>query len=246
MESLYDVCARKDLDILYLSGVSFFDTEELKEKYSAFAGGNYLRKGEYTEPLNGPDMLVRLQENKDYIMSACLQIVRREFLLEHQIAFYEGIIHEDNIFTFQTLLLAERVFCIKEVFFNRRVREDSIMTRAVSHKNLYGYFCCLLQNTAAAGKKQLTEKQRTAVILVLKNLRTQVVNIRSELPEQELDAFYERCSLYERLQFDVYLDSGAEIRRITNSATFRIGSAVLWPMRVLKNVMLRIKKALKR
>ena len=166
--------------------------------------------------------------------------------MEHQITFYEGIIHEDNIFTFQTLLPAERVFCVREVCFNRRVHEDSIMTRALSHKNLYGYFCCLLQNTAAAGKVPLTEEQRTAVTLILKNLRTQVLNTRSELPEEELDAFYKRCTEFERLQFDVYLDSIADIRKITNSFAFKIGNAIVWPIRVLKSFVLAIRTLMKR
>ena len=85
-------------------------------------------------------MLVELRKNKDYMASPCLQIIRRNFLNEKNIRFYNGIIHEDNCFTFKTLLQAERTFCVNDIYFYRRVREQSTMTRQENWKNLKGYF----------------------------------------------------------------------------------------------------------
>ena len=118
LEELWNVCEDKKLDVLYFSGTSFYENQELTETHSAFSNA-YYRKGNYKEVLTGEKMLVELRKNKDYMASPCLQIIRRNFLNEKNIRFYNGIIHEDNCFTFKTLLQAERTFCVNDIYFYR-------------------------------------------------------------------------------------------------------------------------------
>ncbi len=53
---------------------------------------------------------------------------RREFLIENNLYFREGILHEDNEFTPRACLFAKSVKVIPDVLYNYRVRPGSIMT----------------------------------------------------------------------------------------------------------------------
>lgn len=53
---------------------------------------------------------------------------RRAFLLEHDLSFREGILHEDNEFTPRVCLKAKSVKVVPDVLYNYRVRPGSIMT----------------------------------------------------------------------------------------------------------------------
>lgn len=53
---------------------------------------------------------------------------RRSFLIENNLCFREGILHEDNEFTPWACLKAKKVTVIPDVLYNYRVRPGSIMT----------------------------------------------------------------------------------------------------------------------
>ena len=53
---------------------------------------------------------------------------RRRFLIDNNLRFREGILHEDNEFTPRACLKAKSVKVIPDVLYNYRVREGSIMT----------------------------------------------------------------------------------------------------------------------
>lgn len=53
---------------------------------------------------------------------------RREFLIDNNLFFREGILHEDNEFTPRACLYAKSVKVIPDVLYNYRVRPGSIMT----------------------------------------------------------------------------------------------------------------------
>ncbi len=102
----------------------------------------YHRKGNYPQVETGVEILKKLLENKDYRMSVCLQMFQRQFLVENELLFQEGILHEDNLFTPQAMLKAKRVKVIKDSFYIRRLRGDSIMLATQRYKSSWGYFRC--------------------------------------------------------------------------------------------------------
>lgn len=57
-----------------------------------------------------------------------LRCYRRQFLIENQLNFKEGILHEDNLFTPQACLHAHTVKVIDNILYNYRIRKGSIMT----------------------------------------------------------------------------------------------------------------------
>ena len=246
LEELWDVCEAKNLDVLYFSGTSFYENEELTEKHGAFANA-YYRKGDYEKVLTGEQMLVELRKNKDYLSSACLQIVRREFLDEKNIRFYNGILHEDNCFTFKTLLQAQRVFCVKDIYFYRRVREQSIMTRQENWKNLEGYFCCLMDQMKVVGELHVQDIETNREIdNILWLLAKHVQRIYMQIPQSEKERFLNSCTAYERCFMSGILVKAAndkknetnklkrQLKKIKQSKSYKIGRKITLPARLIK------------
>lgn len=87
--------------------------------------------------VSGKDMFVVLYPRR-YMPSACLSLDRREFLLEEQLRFPEGILHEDNLFTFEAIMQAKKVLCLKERYYIRRYRPNSIMVSGLSYERWFG------------------------------------------------------------------------------------------------------------
>ena len=111
LETLSELSSKADeeeLDIVYFNTVSFFENKEVREKNLNYLS-YYNRKGDYSGVYTGQQMFAKMRENKEFFGSACLVMLRRSLLEENGIRFYNGIIHEDNLFTFQCAMLASRV-----------------------------------------------------------------------------------------------------------------------------------------
>lgn len=204
LEELWFISEEKKLDVIYFSATTFYENKHLQEKRTDFEN-RYLRKGDYKEILSGKEFLVKLYENGDYIVSTCLQFIRREFLNNKEISFYEGIIHEDNLFGFNVLIKADRVFCLNDIYFYRRVREDSVMTKRETSSNLYGYFTCLMNQLKLASEEIWTEQQREAVLRILRGLLYHVRRIYKSLSQEEREIFLSKCNLYNQFTFETFL-----------------------------------------
>lgn len=59
---------------------------------------------------------------------ACFNMYRREFLIQNNLYFKEGIYFEDMQMLPRVFLLADKITCINRVFYHYIVRENSIMT----------------------------------------------------------------------------------------------------------------------
>ena len=144
MMRLYNIAKCENLDIVLFDGDSFYETKELEAKHLNYKTAYHRRKS-YPNVLQGKLMYAQMVQNGDYKVSPCLQLIRRDFLNAFNIQFYEGIIHEDNLFSFYCLMEAERVFHIKERLFFRRVRANSVMTSKRGKKNYIGYYTCIYE-----------------------------------------------------------------------------------------------------
>ena len=128
-----------DTDIIDFDAVAFFETKEDEEKNSNYKSF-YERKYNSNEVCLGEEYFSECIQNNDFKPSVCLHFMKTSFIKDNEITFYEGILHEDNLFTLQSLLMATRVKYINKKYYYRRVHGNSIMTRKVTMKNVYGYF----------------------------------------------------------------------------------------------------------
>lgn len=80
------------------------------------------------EVLSGPDFV----SETGFVMSPWAAIYRREFLLEQDLKFMEGILHEDEEFSPRAQFLAKRIAHLPDVVYNYFQRSGSIMKSARS------------------------------------------------------------------------------------------------------------------
>ncbi len=139
MEELYETAKVDNLDAVFFDATLIFENELLKKK---FIGYKSERKKDYLGIFKGQDLFTRFIQNDDWISSPPRQFWRREYLLHNDFKFYEGIIHEDELFAFLALMKARRVKCLNKKYFMRRFRENSTMTTRLSKKNFEGIFIC--------------------------------------------------------------------------------------------------------
>lgn len=148
LELCYARCQADRLDFV------FFDAESFGATASDAAWFDYKRAKYFgTATYTGTDLMHRMLALHCYRASACLSFTRTSYLRGLGLRFYPGILHEDELFTPQLYLGASRAGGIERPFFRRRVREDSIMGRGFSHRNLEGYTTVLRElNRFAAGR----------------------------------------------------------------------------------------------
>jgi glycosyltransferase involved in cell wall biosynthesis len=142
LEILYLTMKEKDLQQVFFEAEVVYDTPKVKRENYVKYHNYYHRKGIYSQVETGVEILKQLLENRDYRMSPCLQMFQRQFLIQNELFFPEGILHEDHLFTPQAMCRAERVMVLKEPFYIRRLRQGSIMVTEHRSKSSWGYFVC--------------------------------------------------------------------------------------------------------
>lgn len=140
MELLYHTAEEKNAEVVLFDADVFLDRID-KFDYTHMENVFYYDRPDlYKEVMTGQKMFCKMYENNDYRASACLLFVNRELLIIEKLEFHKGIIHEDELFTFQLLFEASRVIHLNEKLFHRRLRNDSIMTNSKNRKHFEGCY----------------------------------------------------------------------------------------------------------
>lgn len=265
LENLYITADSLNLDDLFFSAESFYETPAAMEKFPNYKT-YYTYKGAYEEPMTGQEFFVALRENGDFKPSACLQFLRRDFLSDHSITFYDGILHEDNLFTMECLACAQRVFLQNEQFYKRRVHEGSIMTSEKGLKNAYGYYCSaqgfiaflkeqsieIMPSSLPYFRRQIAQFIDEAMRYCLSASPSSLESFLSTLPASDNLQFsltvmtrvdYERVLKKKDMKIKTQETSAKEReKKIRESNSYRIGRAVTSPLRWLKRSIKSLKK----
>lgn len=216
MEVLYEQAHHNNLDDIYFDAESFFESEELKEEMSVYVD-YYVRKADYSQIVTGLEMLKKMDENNEFRPSACLQMAKREFLLKNKIQFYNGIIHEDNLFSLECMLEAKRVKHVPQQFYMRRVRAESIMTATKEFKSSFGYYMCLEGILdRLKDKNDYSPEIQEAIISRLCNIQSNALNKIMEIPEEEMEEFMENLPIRSRVMYKMMVQRMAQERQRGN------------------------------
>ncbi len=182
LEELIPVMEEKDLDVMFFDGESFAEDPELITAYYQTA---YRRSRAYNDVYEGAELLKLFRSEHKYNPVVWLQVYKTSFLRENDIYFIPGILHEDNAFTYSTFLNAKRVSHTNKAYFHRRLRGNSIKTKAADFANVYGYYKCfwnMLETYAKFSSNFTDEISRHALnstIPVLNNAQYQYEALES-------------------------------------------------------------------
>lgn len=120
LSKLYTYAEEKAAEIVYFEYQSIYEDgspgSPCRVDYK-----NYL--GLYT----GKEFMGDLLEHGSFEWSACTQFFRQDFLDQQHLRFYNGILHEDMLFSFMCAVNASRVAALNDILYMYRLRKGSIM-----------------------------------------------------------------------------------------------------------------------
>ena len=169
---------RPDIDIIYFSGASFLD-----EGFSSSYLPGYDRKidMEYRSGIIATGVML---SRDAYFASPCLYLSKTSLWREHRLKFLP-IVHEDEELIMRLSCSAGVSLCLRDVFFQRRIRPASTMTLPKSRRNASGYLHTL-ESIAAYCKanRALVAPIRAALVRRFYNLLRGYLAICNEIKER--------------------------------------------------------------
>ncbi len=132
-------------DQLYPNSILRFSDAAIKENMPDIVIGGYQVNipdhpiNQYCygyEIINGQPAIAKAFLDDKLFCMAHNKLVRREFIVGNRLFFKEGIIHEDNLWSFQSFHLAQKVVTIPEKTYYYLIHSGSIMTSSGYEKSL--------------------------------------------------------------------------------------------------------------
>lgn len=121
-------------------------------RYEKEPGGSFLhRKG--LQPTDG-FLKMLPSDGRNCYMIACRFVVRREFLLHHELFFQTGIYHEDEEWTQRLMCSAAHIFMTHAYFYQYRQARAGSITATVKPKHIYDTFVIMEQTTGLIEKQE--------------------------------------------------------------------------------------------
>ncbi len=227
------------LDDLYFSGISFYDDPSLAAAFDEDFG----QREEFEGVATGRELYVFFVERDQFFTSAALRMVRRKFIEEEAIRFREGILHEDILFTFQTLAASQRSSFLNQPLYMRRWRAGSIVTNRWTRSNINGHVTSMreIRRWMEEHADSLDYRFSRAVGTSLgKWQHLCAEKWASDLSEDEREEYLAELSPEERVAFCIdVLGSGGEAaaarQEFADSIAYRLGSAMVAVPRALRD-----------
>lgn len=104
-----------------------------------YKGLSYAHTVQNNVVVSGLDSLIKTKAKGEYYAQACLRLYRLDYIKSFNLRFDEGIIHEDESFSFLAYINASRVECLGDKFYHRRYRPGSIMMDVDPYSSAHGY-----------------------------------------------------------------------------------------------------------
>lgn len=204
LERLYRLSMAQKLDIVYFDANPLFDSKELEKSFSTYLF--YRDRANYLDKVySGPELMESFLANDEWSCSVPRQFYSAAFLKNNNLKFFDGILHEDELFSFQCVLLAQKTSFIPDRLFNRRFRAGSTMTGEKSARHFCGLFTAAYYMNLYARQngfynslvRSFLAKMNNRAIALFETYRTEICSEIIKLQNKELlNAYY----LFEALQ----------------------------------------------
>ena len=138
---LYEYSQKNNLDIIYFQSILFKNDEEIdyiKNDTNLSHLSNFTINPKNI--INGKSLYVKLTKIKKFSPVVWRILIRKEFYVNNRLSFYPGILHEDISFFLNAIILANRTSYVNNIYYNYRINNESITSKKINLKNLYGYF----------------------------------------------------------------------------------------------------------
>lgn len=139
----------------------FFDAVTFRGQVSEETiSREYMREICYCGVRDGVEVLGELFERNEVRVAAWLNMYHKDFLDAYCIRFYNGILHEDLLFSFYIYMQAKYVARMKKNYYYRRVHEGTITTSPISMKRYDGVCISCTQVGSYIRDTQMSKLQK--------------------------------------------------------------------------------------
>lgn len=144
--------------------------------------------------LMGRDTIIKAYMREKVYVMAWNKMVKRTFLLEHDLFFAPGIIHEDCLWSFQCACLSTCWDVVRIPTYIYKVRPGSIKTASAVHHDIECLRMVLSAMVDSVKRYGLTGNKYVYCFLEEEKLRLLYTYLSAELPEREItDDLYPFC-----------------------------------------------------
>lgn len=232
LDKLYACASEHDLEELYFSARVQYESYEVHQLVQE----NYRNRTSFDQVVTGKELFSFFQEHDEFFPQTAFRMVKRSVVEENKVRFFEGIIHEDLLFTFQVMVLSKRSSFLNEELYLRLVRAGSTMTTPKrTLRNIKGHLVCISEMKRWLHEHAETIDERfmdaaTKCVATFSGITGK--DWVEDISDGDKEAFLRTMDPHEKLVFyeDIIqrgiADHELEQRYLT-STTFRVGNAVL-------------------
>lgn len=197
LEKLYKKAEKENLEMVFFNTDVFFQNKEFinvdKLKY-------YERKNNYEGSWTGITLMKSMLDNNEYLVSPCLNIINHEFFIKNKLWFVEGIVHEDNAYTFKAMYSAKRVGFLDDKLYIHRIRKNSTTTSVKSFANVYGFFYSAIEIINFSKEQNLLQENLKLFENILNKLLDNALKIYNNLSNSDKN-IQSIMTVYEQILF---------------------------------------------
>lgn len=184
IEELWNEAEEKKLDVVFFDAKIVFENENLKEK---FKGNSMQHFGQYRPVMSGAEAFNTMMQNGEWTINLPREFWKSKFLRDNGIQFENDILHEDELFSTLAIMKVKRCSVVKEQYFIRRFRNNSIMTSKKSPKNMNGHFRCLSELIKYLSCHTYETSDYTEMDTYLKKFKKHITNALLGHDDWEID-----------------------------------------------------------
>ncbi len=242
LKTLVRLADERDADSVHFATKPFYESDELR-RMNCLDG--YFDMRGFSGVFSGPEYIRTAREKYVYTAPVWLVLWRRALLSDNGIAFINGILHEDEPFTFMADLISNRIVVLPTVFHHYRIRSASIKTSQITHKNVIGLF----RGGIALLERGLTGTYDAEAALEIREAYSRLISDTAFKyillpPEEQAKVFFPK-ELENELFKQIIANSGEDYRQamkqlqydldcVHNSVSFRVGRAITWAPRKVR------------
>lgn len=235
LEKLYLRAVAENLDVLYFDGGSFCEDDSLSEHMKRFST-YYIRKHDYSGVVSGKELLVEMRKNMEYRAPAWLNLTKRSHIEKHKLSFHEGVLFEDEAYTFACMIKADRVSHTPEHFYRRRVRPNSVMTGNTKFEHAYGYFVAFWDMFKILQEMQLSEEEEEVAATIVGRVLDGARNRYHEIDLEEERQQYTKLMGSEKAYFETLVVKYDRIWRNKEKKCDDYKRLEVWNEQCLQNI----------
>ncbi|WP_051200757.1 MULTISPECIES: glycosyltransferase [unclassified Butyrivibrio] len=215
LDTLYNILKIDDMDIIY------FNKENLGNDDFSIK----LDLSKYSKVYAGNELFCIFEKDNITNITAYTAVYNKDYVLNNNILFYEGIVHEDYLYYVKAILGAKKVRVIDDVLYYYRRRKDSIMSE-ITEARRQSIFVVMMEIariwSAYATNKELDE----AFYSYLKKRYRVYEYYNSVLPKEKSlhvgravdEFFYDIIQCKENLEYKIIPLTYSEQELIKNAA----------------------------